>query len=87
MDQAPDQAELARLCYDVLEADRRGAKIMAYLLTRYARRPAMGRGLDTLIDTVRVDAHREMLDHLVMMINLGGQAHQPDGTEVEFDPS
>ena len=79
-----DQAAIDRLCYEIFEADRRGAAIFDHLCMRWARRPT-GSGLDSLIDIVRVDAYREVLDDLVHAINRGREQGAPaDESAVDF---
>ncbi|MCC7462919.1 MAG: hypothetical protein IT480_10725 [Gammaproteobacteria bacterium] len=78
-----DRAAIDRLCFEIFEEDRRGAAIFDYLCRRWARRPT-GSGLDSLIDIVRVDAYREVLDDLVNAINRGRDHNPTAGGEVDF---
>lgn len=77
MGEVPDRAALARLCYDIFEADRRGAAVFEYLTARWARSPKWEGGIDAVMANIRNVAYREVLDDLVILINQGREGESP----------
>ncbi len=82
MDQQ-DQADLNRLCYDVLAVDRRGVAIMDYLIRRYVRSAVTKGGIDGVLETFADACTRRIVDDLSQRIHqhqqslLGGGEPEP----------
>lgn len=74
------RAQLAQLCYDIFEADNRGAAIFRYLELRWVKKPRSEGGIDAILDMARCSAYREVLDDLVILINIG-RSPEPEPVE------
>jgi hypothetical protein len=85
MSPQPDDAHaerdrLAQLYLAIFEDDLRGAAIFEDLFARFGRtaRVHTTGGIDAVLKTYRDAAHREVLDHIVLMINRArGIADEP----------
>jgi hypothetical protein len=71
------RAELARCCSDIFEDDRRGQRIIEYLIARWSRTAKKTGGIDSLMDTIRCAAYREVLDDLILLVNQGRDGTAP----------
>lgn len=64
---------LARLYRDIFEVDLRGVAIYEDLYQRFARTAKVhtSGGIDAVLKTYQDAAHREVVEHIVTMVNIG----------------
>lgn len=81
----PDRDALAALYRDIFEDDRRGQAIFEDLYRRYAApaRVHTDGGIDAVLKTFRDAARREVVEHIVRMINRANGVHDAPADDQE----
>lgn len=81
MSERDERQRLAGLYRDIFEEDKRGQVIYEDLYQRFARHGKVHTegGIDAVLKTYRAAAHREVIEYIVNMVNVGnGVPDEPE---------
>jgi hypothetical protein len=78
---------LASLFHDIFEVDRRGQEIFEVLYQRFAAHAKVhtSGGIDAVLKTVQDASHREVIEFIVTMCNVGRGVEESDPQPTQED--
>jgi hypothetical protein len=82
-----ERQRLAGLFHDIFEVDRRGQEIFEALYRKFAAHAKVhtAGGIDAVLKTYQDAAHREVIEYIVTMCNVGRGVPEPDPNPQEDD--
>lgn len=72
-----DQADIARLCHDIFEVDRRGQLVFAWLEARFTGAAVTEGGIDAVLKTYKAIGERNVIYQIGLMVERGRRPPPP----------